>query len=98
MEMDYAEIEARVDKIDNRLTKVETTVEAMRGEVKEDFALIRAQLNDIYAEKIAWGTWARNALTEIGKWLGEVGRDYPLAAIGFNQLPNIIEYFKACKF
>lgn len=87
----YKGLDERIGKCENRLAKVEATVDAMRGEVKEDFALIRAQLNDIYHEKIAWGEWARTALTAVGKWLGKWGAVIILTAIGVGNAPKVVE-------
>lgn len=64
-----AKIEERMDSFDKRLTALETKFDSMRGEVKEDLCDIKARLNDIYQEKVAWSEWSRMALGKIGVWL-----------------------------
>lgn len=66
----------RIDQLDTRLTRVETTVEDIREENRrgrEDnrrgFDEIMVQLNHLYAERAEWGKIARANLNKIVNWL-----------------------------
>ena len=86
-------LDARVDVIDQRVTRVETKQNEQTQMIREGFADVKAQLHDAYAEKIAWGDWARHALTDCGKWLGKWGTVIILAAIGMGNSDKIVSWF-----
>lgn len=86
-------IDARQDDFDQRLTRVETTMDETKQIVREGFADMKAVLHDAYAEKIAWGDWARHALSDCGKWLGKWGTVIILAAIGMGNSDKIVSWF-----
>lgn len=88
----YDVLEARVDKMDNRLTAVETTVADMRNECKQGFTDLKVQLSAIYAERAEWGKWARQHLGSAFKWVGII----VLGACGINQSSSIIETIARC--
>ena len=87
------QIDQRVDGIDQRLTRVETRQNEQTQMMREGFADIKAQLHDVYAEKVAWGDWARHALTACGKWGGKWGAIITAAAIGMGNLDKIAKFF-----
>lgn len=87
-------LDERVDGIDNRLTRVETTMGETKQIVREGFADVKAALHDAYAEKVAWGDWARHALDNIGKWVGKIAPYVILAAIGFGNADKIKALFQ----
>lgn len=85
----YEDMEKRVDELDNRLTRVETSLDAMRGECREGFTDIKAQLNNIYAERREWGKWARDHLGKVIIWAcGLIA-----FACGMTKLPEIVRIF-----
>ena len=88
-----AALDERVDKIDTRLTAVETRQNEQTQMLREGFADVKAQLHDAYAEKVAWGDWARHALTDCGKWLGKWGAIILATAIGVGNLDKITALF-----
>lgn len=82
-------LDARVDVIDQRVTRVETKQNEQTQMMREGFADVKAALHDAYAEKVAWGDWARHALDNVGKWVGKVAPYVILAAIGFGNADKI---------
>lgn len=88
-----AKIEERMDSFDKRLTTLETKFDSMRGEVKEDLCDIKARLNDIYQEKVAWSEWSRMALSKIGVWLAKWGTVIIFTAIGVGNAEKISKLF-----
>lgn len=88
---DFEAMEKRVDGIDKRLVGVETKQSEQTQMMREGFADVKAQLHDAYAEKVAWGDWARHAMTEIGKWLGKWSPVIICVAIGAGNAKNIVE-------
>lgn len=88
----YNELETKVNKMDNRLTAVETSVADMRNECKQGFTDLKVQLCAIYAERAEWGKWARQHLGSAFKWIGII----ILAACGINQSSSIIETIARC--
>lgn len=90
----FEAMERRQDEFDARLTRVETTMDETKQIVREGFADIKATMHDAYAEKIAWGDWARHALTDCGKWLGKWGGVIILAALGLSNAKSIAEIIR----
>lgn len=64
-----AELDARVDKIDSRLTRVETEMKDSRDENRRGFDDIKAQLNHLYEERTEWGKVAREVVRKVVTWL-----------------------------
>lgn len=93
-EDNFKALERRVDKMETRLTKLETSVADSREENKKGFDALHIQLNQIYAEKQKWGDWVRASvnLPSIGKFVGKWTAILTGAAIGFNNLPNISKF------
>lgn len=89
----YEELEDRLDDHEKRLTKIETSLDETKQIVREGFADIKATMHDAYAEKIAWGDWARHALTDCGKWVGKWGAIITAAAIGMGNIDKIANLF-----
>lgn len=89
---DFEKMEKRQDEFDARLVRVEATQNELKEMVKIGFAEIKAQFHDMYADKIAWSDWARNALTEVGKWLGKWSPVVLLVAIGVGNARNIAQW------
>jgi len=85
----YESLDERVDAIDTRLTRVETKVKEMSDNCREGFADVKAQLHDLYGEKVAWNEWARHALTDAGRWFGKWGGAIILTAIGMGNADKI---------
>lgn len=81
----FRQLEDRVDSIDTRLTKVETSLTDMRGEVRAGFADLKAELLRVYDERSKWGQWARDNVGRALKWGGAI----ILAACGINQTATI---------
>lgn len=89
---DFEAMEKRVDGIDKRLVGVETKQSEQTQMMREGFADVKAQLHDAYAEKVAWGDWARHALTEVGRWIGKWAPAVLLVAIGVGNARNIAQW------
>lgn len=89
----YQELENRLDDHEKRLTKIETSLDETKQIVREGFADIKATMHDIYSEKVAWGDWARHALTSCGKWIGKWGAIITGAAIGVGNLDKVVQLF-----
>lgn len=89
---DFEAMEKRVDGIDKRLVGVETKQSEQTQMMREGFADVKAQLHDAYAEKVAWGDWARHALTEVGRWIGKWAPVVLLVAIGVGNARNIAQW------
>jgi len=89
---DFENLDKRVDAMDSRLTKVETKVNEMSDSCKEGFADVKAQLHDIYGEKIAWNEWARHALDNIGHWCAKWGGAIIIAAIGMGNADKVGDF------
>lgn len=64
-----AELDARVDKIDSRLTRVETEMKDSRDENRRGFDDIKNQLNHLYEERTEWGKVAREVVRKVVTWL-----------------------------
>ena len=64
-----AALDARVDKIDSRLTRVETEMKDSRDENRRGFDDIKNQLNHLYAERTEWGKTARDIRRKVVFWL-----------------------------
>lgn len=82
-------MEARVDKIDARLTKVETTLDAMRSEWREGLSDLKNQLVALYGERAEWGKWLRAHIPIFFKWLGW----FIAAVCGVYQISQIVKQF-----
>ena len=77
-------LDGRVDGLDKKVAVIDSQVTEMRQENKEGFALVRAQLQDIYGEKVAWGEWLRAHIPSFFKWLGW----FIAAVCGITQIPR----------
>lgn len=64
-----AALDERVDKIDSRLTRVETEMKDSRDENRRGFDDIKNQLNHLYAERAEWGKTAREIVRKVVTWL-----------------------------
>ena len=64
-----AALDARVDKIDSRLTRVETEMKDSRDENRRGFDDIKTQLNHLYQERAEWGKVAREIVKKVVVWL-----------------------------
>lgn len=64
-----AALDERVDKIDSRLTRVETEMKDSRDENRRGFDDIKNQLNHLYAERAEWGKTAREIVRKVVIWL-----------------------------
>lgn len=64
-----AALDERVDKIDSRLTRVETEMKDSRDENRRGFDDIKNQLNHLYAERSEWGKTAREIVKKVVAWL-----------------------------
>ena len=64
-----AALDERVDKIDSRLTRVETEMKDSRDENRRGFDDIKNQLNHLYAERSEWGKTAREIVKKVVVWL-----------------------------
>ena len=64
-----AALDERVDKIDSRLTRVETEMKDSRDENRRGFDDIKNQLNHLYAERAEWGKTAREIVRKVVVWL-----------------------------
>lgn len=85
----YRELDERVDDVEQRLTKVETTLADMRNECRTGFADLKAELVRIYDERSKWGAWARDNIGRALKWIGWI----VLAACGITQSTSVIKLF-----
>lgn len=79
---DIERIEERVDSLESRMTAVEV-------QIKTGFQDLKALMQNLFSEKVAWGKFARDSLRAIGVWLAKWGAIVLLAAIGCNQILNI---------
>lgn len=64
-----AALDSRVDKIDSRLTRVETEMKDSRDENRRGFDDIKTQLNHLYQERAEWGKVAREIVRKVVTWL-----------------------------
>ena len=64
-----AALDERVDKIDSRLTRVETEMKDSRDENRRGFDDIKNQLNHLFAERSEWGKTAREIVKKVVAWL-----------------------------
>ena len=64
-----AALDERVDKIDSRLTRVETEMKDSRDENRRGFDDIKNQLNHLYAERSEWSKTAREIVKKVVAWL-----------------------------
>lgn len=64
-----AALDARVDKMDSRLTRVETEMKDSRDENRRGFDDIKNQLNHLYEDRAEWGKTAREIVRKIVCWL-----------------------------
>ena len=64
-----AALDSRVDKIDSRLTRVETEMKDSRDENRRGFEDIKNQLNHLYEERAEWGKVAREIVRKVVTWL-----------------------------
>ena len=72
----FKELDERVDDMDKRLTRVETSLVDIREDnrvAREDnqrgFDDIKTQLNHLYAERAEWGKTARDIVRKVVLWL-----------------------------
>lgn len=75
-------LEQRVDNVENRLTKVETSLSDFRCEMQTGFSQLDRHLSNLYSEKQKWGEWARNSLNSVGKYLAKWGTVVLFASLG----------------
>ena len=87
-------LDARVDGIDSRLVAVETKQNEHTQTMREGFAEVKAMMHDYYAERVAWGDWARHALNNAGQWLAKYGSIILLVALGLGNAEKIAGLFK----
>lgn len=85
----YRELDRRVDDVEDRLAKVETSLADMRDECRTGFADLKAELVRIYDERSKWGSWARENIGHALKWIGWI----VLAACGITQSTSLIKLF-----
>jgi len=85
----YRELDMRVDDVEDRLAKVETSLADMRDECRTGFADLKAELVRIYDERSKWGSWARENIGHALKWIGWI----VLAACGITQSTSLIKLF-----
>lgn len=85
----HMELERRVDAVEDRLTRLETSLADMRGEVKSGFDQLGKQLDSIYSEKSKWSEWAREHIGVALKWIGWI----VLGACGVSQTAEIVKIF-----
>lgn len=64
-----AALDERVDKMDARLTRVETEMKDSRDENRRGFDDIKTQLNHLYEERSEWGKTAREIVKKVVVWL-----------------------------
>lgn len=64
-----AALDERVDKMDARLTRVETEMKDSRDENRRGFDDIKTQLNHLYEERSEWGKTAREIVRKVVVWL-----------------------------
>ena len=64
-----AALDERVDKMDARLTRVETEMKDSRDENRRGFDDIKNQLNHLYEERSEWGKTAREIVKKVVTWL-----------------------------
>lgn len=83
----YDDLEGRVDKLETRLSVVETSITDMRQECSTGFSDIKAELRRIYSERSKWSEWARENIGHALKWAGII----ILTACGITQTSNIIK-------
>lgn len=91
----FEALEKRVDGIDSRLTKVETTLGEVRKSVEGGIADLKQQIFVLYQERAEWGKWLRGAITAVGQWLGRWGGIIILAALGLSNFKTISEVIKS---
>lgn len=94
-ESSFHKLTSRVDELEKKMAVMESTQTAMRQEMKDGFASIRAQLEYIYAERTEWSKWMRANLPAVGKWLGKWSIILVAVAIGINNLREIMSAFGA---
>ena len=90
---DFEKLEKRQDEFDQRLIRVETKQNEQTQMMRDGFADMKAQMQNLYAERAEWGKWLRGALTAVGVWLGKWGGVIILAALGLANVRNIAECF-----
>lgn len=91
----YEALEQRVNGIDDRLIKVETSLSDMRLECQRGFERIENHLNNMNAERMAWSAWVRDNVPAVVKWIGKWAIILTLAAIGVNNIPSIVKLFSS---
>lgn len=64
-----AALDERVDKMDARLTRVETEMKDSRDENRRGFDDIKTQLNHLYEERSEWGKTSREIVRKVVVWL-----------------------------
>ena len=87
----FENLEERVDELEKQVAVINSTQNQMREEMKQGFADIKMQMNEIYEERRAWSAWLRQNLPVVGKWLGKWIIILTIAAIGINNAPALIK-------
>lgn len=91
----FEELDKRVDALEMSVAVIKATQSEMREEVKQGFADLKTQINEIYEERKAWSAWLRQNLPVVGKWIAKWVIIITIAAIGINNAPALIS--AACK-
>lgn len=87
------QLESRVDNLEERVAVIETTVTDMRRECNVGFTDIKQQLFSYMDERKQWGTWLRGAFDKTGMFVSKWGTIILCAALGLQNLPNILKMF-----
>lgn len=88
---DFEALDKRVDALETQVAVINSTQNQMREEMHEGFTDLKTHLGEIYGERREWSTWLRMNLPVVGKWVAKWIIIITLAAIGVNNLPNLIK-------
>ena len=90
----YSELKDDVAELKTRVSVIESGQQSALVEMREGFKEMKSDLALVYKDRREWSAWLREKIPNAAKWCGKAVAWLTAAAIGFNHLPDIQNFFQ----